>query len=182
MCRQASKISFPDMHMLRLSKSSLFAPETGVSYNLRKLLPLVGVHTPNLLLGFVPLPSAYSVIATPLLMAVNLPEDILALVFDEFANDQVLRWPDAEYDHAKALAPFTLAAVCQRWRYLALSLASIWAYFGFPTDHPALHLHHSRLLALLDRSKDALVDVVVTMGTAYNYRSYDRNLQSGAIF
>ena len=142
----------------------------------------VGVQTPYLLLGFVPLPSGHPVIATPLLMAVNLPEDILALVFDGFANDQVLRWPDAEYDHAKALAPFTLAAVCQRWRYLALSLAPIWDYFGFPADHPALHLHHSRLLALLDRSKDTLVDVVVTMGTAYNYRSYDRNLQSGAIF
>ena len=60
--------------------------------------------------------------------------DILRLVFEETVRYEVddERWPVADYDATLATAAFTLAAVCRRWRAIALEAAVLWTYFAFP--------------------------------------------------
>ncbi|KAH7105342.1 hypothetical protein BKA62DRAFT_385281 [Auriculariales sp. MPI-PUGE-AT-0066] len=90
-------------------------------------------------------------------MGTTVPDDILLLLF---AQATPLPWPYVEYDAERAKAPFALASVCQRWRILALSTASLWTYFGFPASIRAQTAHLPRLRLLLSRSGDAEVDVV----------------------
>ncbi|KAH7097548.1 hypothetical protein BKA62DRAFT_759845 [Auriculariales sp. MPI-PUGE-AT-0066] len=93
-------------------------------------------------------------------MGTVVPEDILLLVFDFVAHPAPLSWPDAAYDDERAKAPFVLASVCQRWRTLAASAASLWTYFGFPAECHKLEPHILRLRVLMTRSRDAEVDVI----------------------
>ncbi|KAH7105341.1 hypothetical protein BKA62DRAFT_689361 [Auriculariales sp. MPI-PUGE-AT-0066] len=93
-------------------------------------------------------------------MGTAAPDDILLLIYDLVAHPAPLPWPNAMYDPERAQAPFTLAAICQRWRMLAVSTAGIWTYFGFPPAWAEHKPHLLRLHLLLARSKEAEVDVV----------------------
>ncbi|KAH7105352.1 hypothetical protein BKA62DRAFT_689406 [Auriculariales sp. MPI-PUGE-AT-0066] len=93
-------------------------------------------------------------------MVSAVPDDILLLLFDLAVQTAPLQWLDAVYERERAQAPFALAAVCHRWRALAISTASLWTYFGFPSKLHVQEAHLPRLRTLLARSKEAEVDVV----------------------
>ena len=104
-------------------------------------------------------------------MANRIDDDVLQLVFEEFVRRDSWKWPDAEYDQDVAERPFLLAAVSRHWRSLALATATLWAYFGFPGDARSYPKHSERLRVLLDASKNALVDIIVTLGSPYDFDS-----------
>ncbi|KAH7101146.1 hypothetical protein BKA62DRAFT_704361 [Auriculariales sp. MPI-PUGE-AT-0066] len=97
-------------------------------------------------------------------------EDILLLIFDSFSGPALLEWPRDTYSHERACAPFILAAVSRRWRFLAQSTSTLWTYFGFPPDSKLHGQHFARLQILLPLVKHTLVDVVFTR----NQWEYDR--------
>jgi len=92
------------------------------------------------------------------------PDDILLLIFgavvDSWATPEA-EWPDVAYSSDLAAAPFHLAAVCRQWRTLTVANSTFWTYFGFPRFFPSFPRHHGRLSLLLERSRDAPVDVVL---------------------
>jgi len=104
-------------------------------------------------------------------MGTGIDDDALRLVFEEFTCGEPWKWPDAEYDQNVAQRPFLLAAVSRRWRTLALETATIWTYFGFPGDAELYPKHSERLRVLLTASKNALVDINVTLGTPYDFNN-----------
>ena len=70
------------------------------------------------------------------------------------------KWPAMIYDHHAAQVPFTLAAVCQRWRGLALATPTLWTYFGFPPAESMDGRDLMRFELLRDRAGAAPIDVV----------------------
>jgi len=95
-------------------------------------------------------------------------EDILLLIFgavvDSWATPEA-EWPDVAYSSDLAAAPFHLAAVCRQWRTLTLATSTLWTYFGFPKFFRAFPRHHGRLSLLLERSRNAPVDVILFIMT-----------------
>ncbi|EJD35606.1 hypothetical protein AURDEDRAFT_130542 [Auricularia subglabra TFB-10046 SS5] len=87
----------------------------------------------------------------------SLPDDVLRCLFDVAARDN----------------PFTVAAVCARWRRVALELPAIWSYIAVPpppSSMPGIKSgRRERYLAaqlrrvniLLDRSRSAPLDLSV---------------------
>lgn len=69
-------------------------------------------------------------------------------------------WPAMAYEHNAAKAPFAVAAVCRRWRELALSTSALWTYFGFPPADEIDWRHHQRAELLRLRAGNAPIDVV----------------------
>jgi len=97
----------------------------------------------------------------------NAPNDVLLIIFEAVIETHDY-WSvgNMEYDRARAAAPFHLAAVCKRWRRLAVSTSTLWTYFGLPTlGNIKGHLHRVRLLA--QRSQQAPVDVVARWSDAH---------------
>ena len=90
------------------------------------------------------------------------PDDILHLIFSELvrADDEPDVWPRMSYNHRAAQAPFIVAAVCQRWRVLALATSNLWTYFGFPPADFIDPRHQQRLECLQLRVGSAPIDVV----------------------
>ncbi|KZV94549.1 hypothetical protein EXIGLDRAFT_748610 [Exidia glandulosa HHB12029] len=65
----------------------------------------------------------------------NLPVDILNNCFEQYCVETdpfSLAQRVALLDHQMAMAPFTIAAVCRRWRDVALELPSVWCYISLP--------------------------------------------------
>jgi len=93
--------------------------------------------------------------------------DVLRLVFEEIVRYEVddELWPVADYDATLATAAFTLAAVCRRWRAIALEAAVLWTYFAFPHNPTG---HALRLSLLHTRSKDAAIDIVFRCGSEFD--------------
>ncbi|KAH7101142.1 hypothetical protein BKA62DRAFT_704355 [Auriculariales sp. MPI-PUGE-AT-0066] len=87
-------------------------------------------------------------------------EDILLMIFDNAVGPTRISWPKDEYDIVRARAPFQLAAVCHRWRDLALKTSTLWAYFGFPSPLDDQEHHLARLHVLISRSSHAPIDVL----------------------
>jgi len=104
-------------------------------------------------------------------MATGIDDDVLRLVFENFTREQLWKWPDAAYDQEEAQRPFLLAAVSRRWRSLALDTATLWTYFGFPGDAELYPKHMERLRVLLVASKNAAVDIIITLGNAHDFNS-----------
>ena len=69
-------------------------------------------------------------------------------------------WPAMAYEHSAAKAPFAVAAVCRRWRELALSTSTLWTYFGFPPADEMDRRHQQRAELLRLRAGNAPIDVV----------------------
>ncbi|KAH7101155.1 hypothetical protein BKA62DRAFT_704392 [Auriculariales sp. MPI-PUGE-AT-0066] len=93
-------------------------------------------------------------------MEIELPDDILLIIFRRFVAVEPVDWPLPSYNKNCARAPFTLAAVCSSWRFLITHTCTLWTYFGFPsrTDEHGKHLY--RLDTLMKLSKNAPIDVV----------------------
>jgi len=95
-------------------------------------------------------------------MAVSIPDDIMLLIFSRLvrSEDAEDEWPAMMYDRHAAQAPFTLAAVCQRWRELASTTSTLWTYFGFPPAEMVDERFLLRLELLKRRAGAAPIDVV----------------------
>ncbi|KAH7096586.1 hypothetical protein BKA62DRAFT_719326 [Auriculariales sp. MPI-PUGE-AT-0066] len=90
----------------------------------------------------------------------SVPDDFLLLIFEAMSGPVMLSWPRAEYDHKRAVAPFALAAVSRRWRALARTTPTIWAYFGFPAKFALRASHLARLKVLVSLVKHHKIDVL----------------------
>ncbi|KAH7099849.1 hypothetical protein BKA62DRAFT_708140 [Auriculariales sp. MPI-PUGE-AT-0066] len=90
----------------------------------------------------------------------TVPDDVLLIVFETIIGPATLPWPTAEYSPERAIAPFTLAAVCQRWRSLAQATPTIWSYFGFPPELKLHTQHLRRLDILVSLAKNVTIDVL----------------------
>jgi len=92
-------------------------------------------------------------------MSAIAPEDVWLLIFGHIVCAEDV-WPAMKYDRQVARAPFTLAAVCQHWRKLALTTSTLWTYFGFPPADKMKEQHLRRLELLQHRVGSAPIDVV----------------------
>ncbi|KAH7101147.1 hypothetical protein BKA62DRAFT_704362 [Auriculariales sp. MPI-PUGE-AT-0066] len=90
----------------------------------------------------------------------RVPEDILIVVFGNVLAFESIEWPLPSYNKECARAPFTLAAVCSRWRHLVTQTSNLWSYFGFPSEETQHEKHLYRLELLITNSKNAPIDVV----------------------
>jgi len=90
------------------------------------------------------------------------PDDIMLLFFEHIVRVESADtlWPAMAYEHNTAKAPFAVAAVCRRWRELALSTSALWTYFGFPPADEIDWRHHQRAELLRLRAGNAPIDVV----------------------
>ena len=99
------------------------------------------------------------------------PEELLAEIFS-YGVAGPTDYQDAEImrpNTSRISAPFHVAAVCQRWRSIALSYARLWHYIAFPMlsadvdGTSRLPLEHSILYAqlMLERSGDAPIDIII---------------------
>ncbi|EJD35615.1 hypothetical protein AURDEDRAFT_130547 [Auricularia subglabra TFB-10046 SS5] len=83
----------------------------------------------------------------------GLPDDILRCIFEAMVSDDDAR------------VPFTLAAVCARWREVALASPTLWStVFALSTraDGPSYTAaDHARVTTLLSRSRAAPIDIIV---------------------
>lgn len=102
----------------------------------------------------------------------TIPTDVLAAVFNEVANLPDRYWEtfgEGRYNAERSLRPFSLAAVCSRWRNLATSIPSLWSYisvqapFMMDEDENESDLRRvdlQRVRLLLRRSNSAPLDVL----------------------
>ena len=95
-------------------------------------------------------------------MAVSAPDEIKLMIFEQLmrAKDAADNWPGLLYDGRVARAPFIVAAVCRRWRELALAIPTLWTYFGFPSIFEKDERQLQRLNVLRHRAGAAPIDVV----------------------
>ena len=95
-------------------------------------------------------------------MEPSLPEDILLLIFEQLVRveDTEDKWPALVYNRRVAQAPFIVAAICRRWRELALATSILWTYFGFPKAVSMNERDLLRLELLRSRVRNAPIDVV----------------------
>jgi len=96
----------------------------------------------------------------------NLPTELLRAIFQVFVDNQESDLDllgHSEYDAVLARQPFALAAVCQRWRQLALETPNLWAYLGVPVPSPPINanLLLKRIKLVLSRSRNSAVDVIL---------------------
>jgi len=63
------------------------------------------------------------------------------------------------YNQGRSRAPFRLAAVCRRWRRVAISTSILWTYIAVHKPGSAVAL--SRISLLASRSRQAPVDIVL---------------------
>jgi len=90
------------------------------------------------------------------------PDDVLLLIFREvIAAHDVWNTGSMHYQRKRAKAPFSLAAVCRRWRHLSISTSALWTYFGLPQFTKTTPAHLDRIVLLTQRSQCSSVDVVV---------------------
>jgi len=90
----------------------------------------------------------------------TIPDDVLLLIFEEVVSASE-GWGEEgmHFDKDLAQAPFRLAAVCQRWRHLAVSYPILWTYLALPEYDDLNQAHVERIENLLCRSQQAPIDV-----------------------
>lgn len=87
------------------------------------------------------------------------PTELLRAVFISLAQAPDELWLEDDvgcYNLERASTPFSLAAVCQRWRYIALTLPELWTYVGIPSsadgNERRSHSFFRYVQTVLDRS------------------------------
>ncbi|KZV96937.1 hypothetical protein EXIGLDRAFT_764848 [Exidia glandulosa HHB12029] len=99
----------------------------------------------------------------------SVPDDVLRLVFRQVVNTPDRKWPIfgvGVFSKERAQAPFTISAVCRKWRRTACDNSGLWTYLGVPPlacrDGPwPLQVHLDRVNLLVARSKTSDVDVLI---------------------
>jgi len=87
--------------------------------------------------------------------------EVLLHIFEEvIPNRMDWRMSDFYFDKNVARAPFRLAAVCKRWRRLAISTSTLWTYLTLPALRNLTQAHVKRVSCLVSRSEPAPVDVI----------------------
>jgi len=93
------------------------------------------------------------------------PDDVLLLVFMEVVSDsEEWGFKGTQFNKDLAQAPFRLAAVCQRWRHLAVSSPTLWTYLALPLHSHLNQAHVERVKHLVHRSQQAPIDVFAEWG------------------
>ncbi|KZW01649.1 hypothetical protein EXIGLDRAFT_829867 [Exidia glandulosa HHB12029] len=97
----------------------------------------------------------------------TLPLELLREIFLILAMEPDDLWTEigcGQCNRARSRLPFDLAAVCVRWRQLALAIPPLWSYIGVPA--PSLmprgiyYAHWTR--TVLRRSKGSSLDILLT--------------------
>lgn len=100
----------------------------------------------------------------------SIPEDVLLGIFSALSTEPDDLWSIplpgcARLNLARATVPFTLSGVCRRWRRVALSSPSLWAYVGVgETDgrsNEHLYRQYDRIQLSLTRSKQNPLHIVL---------------------
>ncbi|EJD41975.1 hypothetical protein AURDEDRAFT_153031 [Auricularia subglabra TFB-10046 SS5] len=94
------------------------------------------------------------------------PEDLLRCVFEAVADLPDDNWQAVgygSYNAVRSAAPFTLAAVCSRWRRVALHCPRLWGYVSLPDPESGefLDAHASRIDLLIARSSPCPLDILI---------------------
>ncbi|EJD51085.1 hypothetical protein AURDEDRAFT_121501 [Auricularia subglabra TFB-10046 SS5] len=94
----------------------------------------------------------------------TLPEEILSMIFVEVVRSWAESSVDIieeEYDFERAVAPFQLAAVCRRWRHVAVEAPALWNYIALPSRarRSSAKSLAAQIDLLLKRSKQQLLTV-----------------------
>ncbi|KZW00911.1 hypothetical protein EXIGLDRAFT_719984, partial [Exidia glandulosa HHB12029] len=118
----------------------------------------------------------------------RMPVDILRWIFSEAVALPVATRHAVQADACWLLdcaqMPFTLAAVCAKWRSIALLHPAIWTYVSIPPPAPAgglVHLLHTlRIDLVLLRSASAPLDIMINLFHARegDWNEMDRILMS----
>ncbi|KZV96403.1 hypothetical protein EXIGLDRAFT_833646 [Exidia glandulosa HHB12029] len=99
----------------------------------------------------------------------NLPDDVLRCIFiccAELPDAQWLELGQGSFNYDRSKLPFALAAVCTRWRRVALGSGGLWAYISLPSELQEGHSrdsHLHRIELLLSRSRNSPLDVLLDM-------------------
>ncbi|KZV81132.1 hypothetical protein EXIGLDRAFT_731709 [Exidia glandulosa HHB12029] len=94
-----------------------------------------------------------------------IPLDCLRQIFEEATSIPTAEWAafgDGGYSRKCIMAPFALAAVCARWRQLALGVPVLWTYICAGRLRPGQSIPPatlSRIRCLLNRSSNAPFDI-----------------------
>ncbi|KZV96375.1 hypothetical protein EXIGLDRAFT_427461 [Exidia glandulosa HHB12029] len=123
----------------------------------------------------------------------NLADDVLRCIFTCCAQLPDTRWEEpgtGSFNRVRAILPFSLAAVCTRWRRVALDYGGLWTYISLPTDFDfALagaerlrHCHYSRIKTLLSRSRMFPLDVLLVLSPYYHQGAGDESRWISSIF
>ncbi|KZW02677.1 hypothetical protein EXIGLDRAFT_744510 [Exidia glandulosa HHB12029] len=99
----------------------------------------------------------------------TLPAEVLSNCFEQFCWEgnpfQANLGPEVQPDMRIANAPFTVAAVCKRWRTLALATSSLWCYMALPEppeeETPAATAYTAYVLTIIERSKTFPLSIVI---------------------
>ncbi|KZV96392.1 hypothetical protein EXIGLDRAFT_747648 [Exidia glandulosa HHB12029] len=94
----------------------------------------------------------------------NLPDDILRCIFTCCAEIPDTMWTElgnGSFNRGRALLPFSIAAVCTRWRRVALDYGGLWTYLSLPATVAVAQRdsHYRRIDQLLSRSQTYSLDV-----------------------
>lgn len=107
----------------------------------------------------------------------DIPDDVLAGIFTRVVDLPDDEWKESgrdAFNRERSSMPFVLAAVCSRWRRLALDLSCLWTYISLPTsDATQATAHCKRIELSLVRSKRSPMDIFL------RWRDDDLYLASG---
>ncbi|KZV96377.1 hypothetical protein EXIGLDRAFT_733303 [Exidia glandulosa HHB12029] len=96
----------------------------------------------------------------------NLPDDVVRCIFTCCAELPDARWTAGLFNRERATLPFSVAAVCTRWRRVALDYGGLWTYMSLPDTCPEKSkrdCHHGRIKQLLSRSQTSPLDVLLDL-------------------
>ncbi|KZV96376.1 hypothetical protein EXIGLDRAFT_733302 [Exidia glandulosa HHB12029] len=105
--------------------------------------------------------------------ASNLPDDVLRCIFTCCAALPDAQWTQlghGSFNRERTTLPFSLAAVCTRWRRVALDYGGLWTYISLPSIFASegaarrRSCHHGRIERLLSRSQLFPLDVLLNLG------------------
>ncbi|EJD50941.1 hypothetical protein AURDEDRAFT_143291, partial [Auricularia subglabra TFB-10046 SS5] len=95
----------------------------------------------------------------------GLPVELLQVIFVELCRSVGGVWQDiedAQFSQERAATPYRLAAVCRRWRNVALVAHELWCYVGIPSIRRSRHdLLADYIQCLLDRSGSRPLDLLL---------------------
>ncbi|KZW00919.1 hypothetical protein EXIGLDRAFT_719991 [Exidia glandulosa HHB12029] len=99
----------------------------------------------------------------------RMPAELLSYIFEEVTAlpadfRETTKAVDC-YNEALTMAPFCLAAVCSKWRNVALQQSTLWTYISAPSDmedDETGKQHHNRVKLLLARSHSSALDVLIS--------------------
>ncbi|EJD51032.1 hypothetical protein AURDEDRAFT_160175 [Auricularia subglabra TFB-10046 SS5] len=128
-------------------------------------LTLAQSHRAELMENLANLPTVYDAE-----LLETLPTEILQAIFVDVINCYPIALPfsKAEYNRGRAEAPFRLAAVCRRWRAVALHMSELWTYIAMPPGNNSIgsRLNLPLFQCLIDRSQPRPLDIVFPFADA----------------